>query len=81
MSIYTYEWRYGCGIVADLDDPGPCVVDDAPHTTCTSADYRPIVISQTPARDALVAAAAAAEPQPTAALPAAATERRHRRQK
>lgn len=20
-------------------DPGPCPVDDAPHTTCTSADY------------------------------------------
>lgn len=21
------------------DDPGPCPVDDAPHTTCTSPDY------------------------------------------
>lgn len=21
--------------------PGPCPVDDAPHTTCTSADYTP----------------------------------------
>ena len=20
-------------------DPGPCVVDDCPHTACTSADY------------------------------------------
>lgn len=37
-------------------DPGPCPVDDAPHTTCTSADYdehgRRIVIVQLPARDA-----------------------------
>ena len=22
-------------------DPGPCPVDDAPHTTCNSADYEP----------------------------------------
>jgi hypothetical protein len=22
-------------------DPGPCPVDDAPHTTCTSPDYQP----------------------------------------
>ena len=22
-------------------DPGPCPVDDAPHTTCTSPDYVP----------------------------------------
>jgi hypothetical protein len=34
-------------------DPGPCPVDDAPHTTCTSADYDGrIVIAQLPARDA-----------------------------
>jgi hypothetical protein len=25
-------WHHG--------DPGPCPVDDAPHTTCVSADYR-----------------------------------------
>jgi hypothetical protein len=37
-------------------DPGPCPVDDAPHTTCTSADYAPLVILQLPARDALSAA-------------------------
>jgi len=39
-------------------DPGPCPVDDAPHTTCTSADYhgqRQIVIVQLPARDAQLA--------------------------
>jgi len=35
-------------------DPGPCPVDDAPHTTCTSADYKPIVISQLPMHDAMV---------------------------
>jgi len=23
-------------------DPGPCPVDDAPHTTCTSPDYVPL---------------------------------------
>lgn len=31
-------------------DPGPCPVDDAPHTTCTSSDYHgAIVIDQLPA--------------------------------
>ena len=40
-----------------LGDPGPCPVDDAPHTTCTSADYAPpIVIVQLPARDEVLAA-------------------------
>jgi hypothetical protein len=45
--------------------PGPCVVDDAPHTTCTSGDYHspivhsPIVIPQLPMRDASTAAARA----------------------
>lgn len=40
-------------------DPGPCPVDDMPHTTCTSADEgdRRIVIVQLPARDELLAAA------------------------
>jgi len=46
-------------------DPGPCPVDDAPHTTCTSADYvatdRRIVIVQLPARDAPGAVPLAAE--------------------
>lgn len=45
-------------------DPGPCPVDDAPHTGCTSADYhgtpnptnKRIVIEQTPMRDAQLAA-------------------------
>lgn len=38
-------------------DPGPCPVDDAPHTTCTSADVgRPLVIVQLPARDEQLAA-------------------------
>jgi len=27
-----------CGV---WNDPGPCPVDDSPHTTCTSADYVP----------------------------------------
>jgi hypothetical protein len=31
-------------------DPGPCPVDDMPHTTCTSPDYA-ITIVQLPARD------------------------------
>ena len=26
-----FNWEFG--------DPGPCPVDDAPHTTCTSPDY------------------------------------------
>jgi len=38
--------------------PPPCPVDDAPHTTCTSPDYVPIVIVQLPCRDAGIAAAA-----------------------
>jgi hypothetical protein len=46
-------------------DPGPCPVDDAPHTTCTSPDYTgasaPIVIPQMPCRDAL--------PRPAMTLP------------
>jgi len=42
-------------------DPGPCPVDDAPHTTCTSATATtPIVIAQTPMRDASAAAELAA---------------------
>jgi hypothetical protein len=48
-------WCFG-----GMEDPGRCPVDDAPHTTCTSADYAagsPIVIAQMPARDAAVAAA------------------------
>jgi len=32
-------------------DPGPCPVDDAPHTTCTSPDYAGISIVQLPNRD------------------------------
>lgn len=36
-------------------DPGPCPVDDAPHTTCTSPDYgtAPLVAVVLPARDGL----------------------------
>lgn len=40
-------------------DPGPCPVDDAPHTTCTApetAESKRIVIVQLPARDELLAA-------------------------
>jgi hypothetical protein len=43
-------------------DPGPCPVDDAPHTTCTSAEYdptAPITIDQMPCRTAALAAEAA----------------------
>jgi hypothetical protein len=32
-------------------DPGPCPVDDAPHTTCTSPDYGSFAIPQLPSRD------------------------------
>jgi hypothetical protein len=35
-------------------DPGPCPVDDAPHTTCVSADYAgALMIPQTPCRDGI----------------------------
>jgi hypothetical protein len=27
--------------LVDTRTPGPCPVDDAPHTTCTSPDYDP----------------------------------------
>lgn len=38
-------------------DPGPCPVDDAPHTTCTSPDVGPaIVVVQLPMRDEQLAA-------------------------
>ena len=40
-------------------DPGPCPVDDAPHTGCT-APHAPIVVTLLPQRDAAVAAALAA---------------------
>jgi len=40
-------------------DPGPCPVDDAPHTTCTSPDYTAILsIPQLPMRDAMATSAA-----------------------
>ena len=37
-------------------DPGPCPVDDAPHTTCTSPDYHggsSLTIVQLPNRDGI----------------------------
>ena len=34
MTITGDEWG----------DPGPCPVDDAPHTTCTSPDYTPLSV-------------------------------------
>ena len=38
-------------------DPGPCPVDDAPHTTCCSSDVQKrIVVVQLPARDEQLAA-------------------------
>jgi hypothetical protein len=52
-------------------DPGPCPVDDAPHTTCTSADYErggPIVIVQLPARDGVVDAGLRVPVDPPGAL-------------
>jgi hypothetical protein len=45
--------------------PPPCPVDDAPHTTCTSADYvpaAPIVIVQIPCRDGVQTVALPALP-------------------
>ena len=48
-------------------DPGPCPVDDAPHHTCTSPDYRPgpIVAGHiTPATSVDVPAPAIARPTP-----------------
>jgi hypothetical protein len=38
-----------------MGDPGPCPVDDSPHTTCCSPDYQPIVIAQLPCRDGVPA--------------------------
>ena len=34
-------------------DPGPCPVDQAPHTSCTAPDAGTIMIPQLPARDGL----------------------------
>jgi len=53
-----YPWKY---------DPGPCPVDDAPHTTCTSADYhggQPIVVQQLPMRDLITMLPAPPAPPP-----------------
>jgi hypothetical protein len=56
-------------------DPGPCPVDDAPHTTCTSADYEPtkgrqvVIKQQRPPRDSALTPKSAqrrgSEPSPT----------------
>jgi hypothetical protein len=55
-------------------DPGPCPVDDAPHTTCTSADHEPtkgrqVVKQQRPprgsARTPKSAPRLGSEPSPT----------------
>lgn len=35
-------------------DPGPCPVDDFPHTTCVSSDYIGYAIPQLPSRDGVV---------------------------
>jgi hypothetical protein len=32
--MHRWTWKH---------DPGPCPVDDAPHTTCVSPDYVPTV--------------------------------------
>jgi len=64
-------------------DPGPCPVDDAPHTTCTSADYHtPIVILQLPMRDLSAAEQLAHAQNVGAALrPAEFTTATYRRKK
>jgi hypothetical protein len=51
-------------------DPGPCPVDDCPHTTCTSPDYDPTgtrVVVQRPlrARDQGRAPRVFGDPTPT----------------
>lgn len=45
------------------DDPGPCPICGAPHTACT-VDSGPILVVQTPERDALAARHHAASPAP-----------------
>jgi hypothetical protein len=51
-------------------DPGPCPVDDMPHTTCTSADAGPPVVVQLPNRDGVVEALVGPAPvAPAAAAP------------
>jgi hypothetical protein len=40
-----------------LRDPGPCPVDDTPHTTCCAPTFGPgplVVIVQLPARDGVI---------------------------
>lgn len=64
---YLFSSPFG----ARWPDPGPCPVDDAPHTTCTSADYHgptSLVIVQLPARDALLAASRPAMTVPPVVL-------------
>lgn len=52
-----------------LGDPGPCPICGAPHTTCTGAEYVPVVLVQLPARDAAIATTGndLAKPSPPAA--------------
>jgi len=60
-------------------DPGPCPVDDAPHTTCTSHDAGPIVIQQTPMRDLTVAPLAPAPAIAPATFTTATYRRKEKR--
>jgi hypothetical protein len=71
-SLQSGAWRV---------DPGPCPVDDAPHTTCTSPDYQPIVIPQMPCRDAALLAEPTASPPPVEAATTPFTTATYRRKR
>jgi len=64
-------------------DPGPCPVDDAPHTTCTSPDYHgepsSIVITQLPCRDAQLVRPAMSLPPEVTLQPGEFTPKTYRR--
>ena len=56
-------------------DPGPCPVDDAPHTTCTSADYDPnqIIAGKITPAVSVTVPAPGVQPTPPVPEPASTT--------
>jgi len=66
-----------------LGDPGPCPVDDAPHTTCTSPDYTgenpQIVITQLPCRDEQLTRPSMSVPPAVTLQPGEFTQKTYRR--
>jgi len=62
-------------------DPGPCPVDDAPHTTCCADSSGALVIPQLPCRDALADTMVPPAPPPPVPVVESFTTKTYRRPK